>query len=79
MAEAIQAIAHKMATQMNSIEETARQSQEVAAIAEQTSAGAQEVRARAEEQIFAMNTIASSTAQLEAHAKKLYEMIQRFH
>lgn len=70
--------ASMMQAQMANIEETARQSQDVAAIAEQTSAGAQEVRGRAEEQLCAMNAIKATTAELEQHAKKLYEMIHRF-
>lgn len=78
IASATENIAYMMRQQMTSIEETAKQSQEVAAIAEQTSAGAEEVRARAEEQMHAMATIEASTAQLEQHAQKLYEMIHRF-
>lgn len=78
IAETTKQVSTDMQQQLLSIEQTTRQSQDVAAIAEETSAGAQEVRGRAEEQLYAMNAIEQSTHELQAQAQQLYEMIKRF-
>jgi methyl-accepting chemotaxis protein len=65
--------------QMESVEETSRQSQEVAAIAEETSAGAEEVTATTHEQASVMENIDQLAMELKEQADKLKQTITRFH
>ncbi|PKC51308.1 hypothetical protein RhiirA1_484035 [Rhizophagus irregularis] len=63
---------------MSNIETTAHQSQEVAAIAEQTSAGAEEVRSATEEQAYAIEQIEKLSKDLKLQSEQLYKVIQQF-
>ncbi|HWK22020.1 MAG TPA: HAMP domain-containing methyl-accepting chemotaxis protein [Ureibacillus sp.] len=78
MADAVVTISQLVEKQMVNIETTARQSQEVAAIAEQTSAGAQEVRGSTEEQAYAIEQVESLSKDLKRQSEQLYKMIQQF-
>ncbi|MCP1143609.1 methyl-accepting chemotaxis protein [Lysinibacillus endophyticus] len=78
MADAVVDISQLVERQMINIETTARQSQEVAAIAEQTSAGAQEVRGSTEEQAFAIEQVEKLSQDLKRQSEELYRMIQQF-
>ncbi|SOB90017.1 methyl-accepting chemotaxis protein [Ureibacillus xyleni] len=78
MADAVVDISQLVERQMINIETTARQSQEVAAIAEQTSAGAQEVRGSTEEQAYAIEQVEKLSQDLKRQSEELYRMIQQF-
>ena len=78
MADAVIHISQLAEKQMENIETTARQSQEVAAIAEQTSAGAQEVRGAAEEQAHAIEQVEKLSKDLKSQSEQLYKMIHQF-
>ena len=78
MASSIVEISGLVERQMNNIEMTARQSQEVAAIAEQTSASAQEVRSAAEEQAFSIEQVEQLSIQLKEQSAALHKVIQQF-
>ncbi|MFK4998782.1 methyl-accepting chemotaxis protein [Bacillus sp. N9] len=65
--------------QMESVHHTSNQSQEVAAIAEQTSAGAEEVATKAKEQSFDMMEIDALCEQLRKQSSILKDTISRFH
>lgn len=78
MADAVVAISQLVEKQMYNIETTARQSQEVAAIAQQTSAGAQEVRGSTEEQAYAIEQVENLSKDLKRQSEQLYKMIQQF-
>lgn len=78
MADAVVDISSLVEKQMINIETTARQSQEVAAIAEETSAGAQEVRGSTEEQAFAIEQVEKLSQDLKRQSEELYKMIQQF-
>ena len=78
MADAVVTISELVEKQMVNIETTARQSQEVAAIAEQTSAGAQEVRGSTEEQAYAIEQVENLSKDLKRQSEQLYKMIQQF-
>lgn len=78
MAEAVVHISQLVEMQMANIETTARQSQEVAAIAEQTSAGAQEVRGTTEEQAYAIEQVEKLSQDLKRQSEQLFKMIQQF-
>ena len=78
MADAVIHISQLAEKQMENIETTARQSQEVAAIAEQTSAGAQEVRGAAEEQAHAIEQVENLSKDLKLQSEQLYKMIHQF-
>mgnify|MGYP001323216712 CR=1 FL=1 len=78
VAGAVDNIASLAKNQMESIQEAARQSQEVAAIAEQTSAGAKEVTSITNEQAHVMESIEKLVGQLERDAEKLKGNIGRF-
>ena len=78
MAQMVQSISSLAGQQMESIRYTAGQSQEVAAIAEQTSAGAQEVASATEEQVNVMEGVAGLACVLQTQAEKLKETIKRF-
>lgn len=64
--------------QLKNIETTARQSQEVAAIAEETSAGAIEVGAATEEQVKSIEQANEMAGQLKRQSEELYEVINQF-
>lgn len=64
--------------QLSNIEVTARQSQEVAAIAEETSAGAQEVTNSSGEQAKSIDQINKLSNNLTQQSQKLHEVIQQF-
>ncbi|QCR31419.1 methyl-accepting chemotaxis protein [Lysinibacillus sp. SGAir0095] len=78
MADAVVTISQLVEKQMVNIETTARQSQEVAAIAQQTSAGAQEVRGSTEEQAYAIEQVENLSKDLKRQSEQLYKMIQQF-
>ncbi|MCM3390280.1 methyl-accepting chemotaxis protein [Ureibacillus chungkukjangi] len=78
MADAVVMISELVEKQMVNIETTARQSQEVAAIAQQTSAGAQEVRGSTEEQAYAIEQVENLSKDLKRQSEQLYKMIQQF-
>ncbi|MGE7761897.1 methyl-accepting chemotaxis protein [Peribacillus sp. NPDC097895] len=76
---AVKDITELVDLQMESVEETSRQSQEVAAIAEETSAGAEEVTATTSEQAIVMENVEKSAMELKEQAEKLNRTITRFH
>lgn len=78
MADAVVTISQLVEKQMVNIETTARQSQEVAAIAEQASAGAEEVRGSTEEQAYAIEQVENLSKELKRQSEQLYKMIQQF-
>jgi len=63
---------------MDSIRHTSTQSQEVAAIAEQTSAGAQEVASATHEQAEGIEGVEQLALDLKEQAGKLKDTITRF-
>ena len=67
-----------MEKQLINIERTARQSQEVAAIAEQTSAGAEEVRSSTDEQARSIEKIEQLSFGLKDQSSELYKVINQF-
>lgn len=78
MATSVVEISTLIEKQMFNIETTARQSQEVAAIAEETSAGAQEVRSAAEEQAYSIEQVEKLAHGLKKQSEELHKVIQRF-
>lgn len=78
MADSIASITSMIDNQVKGIHYTSTQSQEVAAIAEQTSAGAQEVARATEKQAGVMNTIEKYTYQLKNQAEELRQTITSF-
>ncbi|RDW20538.1 methyl-accepting chemotaxis protein [Oceanobacillus chungangensis] len=64
--------------QIESIQDTVRQSQEVAAIAEETSAGAEEVNASIQEQISTIEQVDELALEIEKQAEKLNQQINKF-
>lgn len=78
MANSVIEISGLIEKQMHNIEMTARQSQEVAAIAEQTSASAQEVRSAAEEQVYSIEHVEQLARGLKKQSEELYKFIQQF-
>ena len=64
--------------QMESIEQTSMQSQEVAAIAEETSAGAGEVATATNEQTKVIEYVEQLTTELQSQADQLKQTIIRF-
>ncbi|WP_442852903.1 methyl-accepting chemotaxis protein [Bacillus sp. OxB-1] len=78
MADSVVEITKFVENQLASIETTARQSREVAAIAEETSAGAEEVRAATEEQVQSIEKADEIAAHLKKQAEDLYEVIKQF-
>ncbi|KXH83975.1 methyl-accepting chemotaxis protein [Sporosarcina sp. HYO08] len=78
MAAAVTDITNLMERQLVNIEITGRQSQEVAAIAEETSAGAQEVRAATEEQVHSIEQADAITSHLKNQSEQLYQVINQF-
>lgn len=78
MADMAKSITVLVDKQMEGIRHTASQSQEVAAIAQQTSAGAEEVAASTTEQVMVMDGIEQLTLDLKNQADNLKKTIQRF-
>ncbi|MEO4054064.1 methyl-accepting chemotaxis protein [Solibacillus sp. CAU 1738] len=78
MAQAVIDISSLADKQLHNIEHTARQSQEVAAIAEETSAGAQEVRSAAEEQAYSIDQVQKLSQDLQSKSDELYKVISKF-
>lgn len=78
MADSIVEISEFVAKQLHNIERTAHQSQEVAAIAEQTSAGALEVQSATDEQVRSIEQIDQLSQILKKQSEDLYQMIQQF-
>lgn len=78
MADAVIQISQLIEQQMENIETTARQSQEVAAIAEETSAGAVEVKHSTDEQAESLEKVEKLTKDLQQQSEQLYKMIQQF-
>ncbi|MDX8363683.1 methyl-accepting chemotaxis protein [Cytobacillus sp. IB215665] len=76
--EAVKYITKYVMRQMDSINHTAVQSQEVAAIAEQTSAGAEEVAASTNEQALVIENIDKLATELSGQADNLKKTIQQF-
>lgn len=79
VAEKVKGISGLVDRQMESIQLTSQQSQEVAAIAEETSAGAEEVTEATKEQADVMETIDQLVLELKGHADRLKGTISRFH
>ena len=78
VAAAVKDITELVDRQMESIEDTSHQSQEVAAIAEQTSAGSVEVTATTRDQALIIDGIDKLAADLKEQAEKLKQTITRF-
>ena len=78
MASAVVEISKLIERQMHNIEMTARQSQEVAAIAEQTSASALEVSSAAEEQALSIEQVEKLSQELKLQSVELHKVIQQF-
>ncbi|WP_413057979.1 methyl-accepting chemotaxis protein [Sporosarcina sp. 179-K 3D1 HS] len=78
MADSVVEITKFVENQLAGIETTARQSRDVSAIAEETSAGAEEVRAATEEQVHSIERADELAAQLKKQAEALYGVIQQF-
>ncbi|KHF38353.1 chemotaxis protein [Halalkalibacter okhensis] len=71
-------ISHMIDRQMESIKKTTHESQEVAAIAEETSAGSLSISAMTEQQGTVINEMESIAHELSDQAKKLKTTIERF-
>ncbi|TQR21161.1 methyl-accepting chemotaxis protein [Psychrobacillus vulpis] len=78
MAEAVVEISTLIEKQLINIESTARQSQEVAAIAEETSAGAEEVRSATDEQARSIEQIEQLSFGLKQESEELFKVISQF-
>ncbi|WP_456061798.1 methyl-accepting chemotaxis protein [Bacillus ndiopicus] len=78
VAHAVVDISSLTKQQLGGIELTAHQSQEVAAIAEETSAGAQEVRVITEEQAFEIEQAQNLCESLQQQSNELYNVIAQF-
>lgn len=78
MADAVIQISQLIEKQMENIETTARQSQEVAAIAEETSAGATEVKGSTDEQAVSLEQVEKLSQELKQQSEQLYRFIQQF-
>lgn len=78
MAESVVDITKFVENQLENIELTAIQSQEVAAIAEETSAGAVQVSVATEEQVNAIEQANEMTQRLKSQSEDLYKVINQF-
>lgn len=78
MANSVVEITKFVEHQLTNIEMTAHQSQEVAAIAEETSAGAQEVGAATEEQVHSIEQADAMASELKKQSEQLYDVISQF-
>ena len=78
MADTVIQISRLIEKQMVNIETTAHQSQEVAAIAEETSAGATEVKGSTDEQAASLEQVEKLPEELKRQSEQLYKFIQQF-
>lgn len=78
MADAVIYISNLIEKQMHNIEMTARQSHEVAAIAEQTSASTQEVSSATEQQAYSIEQIEQLSQNLQLQSDELHKVILQF-
>ncbi|WP_176713657.1 methyl-accepting chemotaxis protein [Pseudobacillus wudalianchiensis] len=78
VAEAVQIISKLVDKQLGSIQQTSNQSEEVAAIAEETSAGAIEVTQATKDQTNVMHDIEQAAIQLKKQAEELKSTITQF-
>lgn len=78
VADAVHDITKLIDEQMEAIEATSHESQEVAAIAEQTSAGAVEVTTATDAQFEVMNALVTTAKELTNQAQQLKNTIQKF-
>lgn len=78
MADTVIQISRLIEKQMVNIETTAHQSQEVAAIAEETSAGATEVKGSTDEQAASLEQVEKLSEELKRQSEQLYKFIQQF-
>ncbi|WP_423408482.1 methyl-accepting chemotaxis protein [Heyndrickxia sp. MSNUG] len=78
MAEVIHTITGLVETQMETIQHTSTQSQEMAAIAEETSAGALSVASAAEQQAEVIENVETLAVELKNQAEKLKGTITKF-
>jgi len=78
VADAVRTISALVNKQLRNVETTSRQSQDVAAIAEETSAGTAEVTSAIRELTDVMNHIEKTVIQLKGQAEQLKSMIARF-
>ena len=78
MAHYVEDITQIVGNQMQTIERTAKQSMEVATIAEHTSAGAEEVRAATEEQVASIDQTKNKALELKQQSEELYKVIRKF-
>ncbi|EGQ26662.1 methyl-accepting chemotaxis protein [Sporosarcina newyorkensis 2681] len=78
MAASVVEISEIVSQQMQKIELTAKQSMEVASIAEATSAGAEEVRAATEEQVASIEQTDAKAMELKIQSEELYKVIRKF-
>ena len=78
VADAVHDIIKLIDEQMEAIEATSHESQEVAAIAEQTSAGAVEVTTATDAQFEVMNALVTTAKELTNQAQQLKNTIQKF-
>lgn len=78
MAESVVEITKFVEHQLENIESTAIQSQEVAAIAEETSASALQVSVATEEQVGAIEQANEMAKQLKSQSEELYKVINQF-
>ncbi len=78
MADSVIEIKKFVELQLANIETTARQSQEVAAIAEETSASAEEVRATTDEQVHSIEKADAMAVELKKQSEELYNVINQF-
>jgi methyl-accepting chemotaxis protein len=78
VASEIESISQLVDKQLVSIQDTSRESQEVAAIAEETSAGAEEVNAAIQEQVSSIEEVDRLAQAIEEHANGLKKQIQQF-
>lgn len=79
VADKVKNISTLVDKQMESVQLTSTQSQEVAAIAEETSAGAEEVTDATREQAAVMENVEQLVFELKEHAEKLKATISQFH
>ncbi len=78
VSEAIHDISHLIDNQLGSIMATTQETQEVAAIAEQTSAGALEVATATDQQTMIIEEVAATAQILNGQAQKLKATIKKF-
>lgn len=78
VAKSVTEISHLADEQRNMLEQTAAQSQEVAAIAKQTSVGTQDVQQATEKQVKAIDDMNRLMEDVNYQTRELYEVIAKF-